>query len=80
MGAGMAGRLIDARHRILVWNRGPAKEGPFAVAGQARQLRPELPILTMSGYRDQREIRQAWQVGYSENRSTFADCRMRCEA
>ena len=31
-----------------------------AVAARARELRPKLPILIMSGYMDQSEIRHAW--------------------
>ncbi len=33
MGSGMAGRLIDAGHKVTVWNRDPAKAEPFATRG-----------------------------------------------
>ncbi|MEN0073750.1 MAG: NAD(P)-dependent oxidoreductase [Paracraurococcus sp.] len=33
MGAGMVGRLIEAGHRVTVWNRDAAKAAPFAARG-----------------------------------------------
>jgi 3-hydroxyisobutyrate dehydrogenase-like beta-hydroxyacid dehydrogenase len=33
MGSGMAGRLIDAGHRVTVWNRDGSKSEPFAARG-----------------------------------------------
>lgn len=33
MGTGMVGRLIEAGHRVTVWNRDGAKAAPFAARG-----------------------------------------------
>jgi 3-hydroxyisobutyrate dehydrogenase-like beta-hydroxyacid dehydrogenase len=50
MGSGMAGRFIDAGHRVTVWNRGRSKSEPFERRG-ARITEPtglprdELPRL-----------------------------------
>lgn len=35
MGFGMAGRLVEAGHRVTVWNRNPAKAAAFAERGAA---------------------------------------------
>ena len=40
MGSGMAGRLIDAGHRVTVWNRDPAKAEPFTRRGASIAATP----------------------------------------
>ena len=40
MGQGMAGRLIDAGHRVTVWNRDRAKAAPFEQRGARVADRP----------------------------------------
>jgi 3-hydroxyisobutyrate dehydrogenase-like beta-hydroxyacid dehydrogenase len=34
MGFGMAGQLIEAGHRVVVWNRDAAKSAPFGERGR----------------------------------------------
>ena len=41
MGAGMAGRLIEAGHRLTVWNRDRAKAEPFMRAGATMAASPK---------------------------------------
>ena len=33
MGGPMAGHLLDAGHRVVVWNRSPARMAPLVAAG-----------------------------------------------
>lgn len=40
MGAGMARQLLDAGHRVTVWNRTPARAEPLVAAGAARADTP----------------------------------------
>ena len=63
-GSGEAGLALLARPDVdpqwlLVDFAMPGMNGT-AVAARARELRPKLPILIMSGFMDQSEIRHAW--------------------
>ncbi len=40
MGSGMAGQLIEAGHRVTVWNRDPAKAAPFGERGAIVAVSP----------------------------------------
>lgn len=46
MGAGMARRLVDAGHRVVVWNRSPAASEPLVEAGAALASSPAEALAT----------------------------------
>ena len=63
MGGGMAGRLLDARHELVVWNRSPDAADPLVARGALRAATPQATLaadVVVSMLADDAAVRAVW--------------------